>query len=189
MKVLNPLHLILAMLLLVTAGASGAATAFEKTTQVAGSTLVLNGAGTRYRAVFKVYDMAMYLPAATKTPEAVLALPGPKKLSFVAQRKVSGTDLGLAFLRGMKENSSPELMRKHTTSTTRLIEVFSGKSHVDEGHTFAMEFTPGQGTLFFIQGEAQGEHVADEEFFQMVLRIWLGDNPVDRRLKESLLGN
>ena len=183
------LKLMLATALLATTSVSGAATAFEKTTALAGSTLVMNGTGTRYKAIFKVYDMAMYLPATAKTSEAVLAQPGPKKLSFVAQRKVSGTDLGLAFLRGLKDNNPPELMRKHTLSTTRLIDIFSGKSHVDEGHTFAMEFVPGKGTQFFIQGVAQGDAIDDAEFFQMVLRIWLGNDPVDMRLKEGLLGN
>jgi hypothetical protein len=179
----------LATALLAAAGAANAATVFEKTTSLAGSTLVMNGSGTRYKAIFKVYDMAMYLPSAARTTEAVLALPGPKKLSFVALRKVTGTDLGMAFMRGLKDNNPPELMRKHVLSTTRLIEIFSGKNHVDEGHTFAMEFVPGKGTQFFIQGEAQGQPVADAEFFQMVLRIWLGSDPADMRLKEGLLGS
>ncbi len=189
LKIPSLLQLILATALLAAAGASGAATAFEKTTALAGSTLVMNGSGTRYKAIFKVYDMAMYLPATAKTPEAVLALPGPKRLSFVAQRKVTGTDLGLAFMRGLKDNNPPELMRKHIPATTRLIDIFSGKSFVDEGHTFAMEFVPGKGTQFFIQGEPQGQPIDDAEFFQMILRIWLGNDPVDMRLKESLLGN
>lgn len=189
LTICNALKLMLATVLLAATGTSGAATAFEKTTALAGSTLVMNGSGTRYKAIFKVYDMAMYLPATARTPEAVLALPGPKRVSFVAQRKVTGTDLGLAFMRGLKDNNPPELMRKHIPATSRLIEIFSGKSFVEEGHTFAMEFVPGKGTQFFIQGEAQGQPIDDAEFFQMILRIWLGNDPVDMRLKEGLLGN
>jgi hypothetical protein len=184
----NFLRLALATALLAATGVAGAATAFEATTALAGTTLVLNGEGTRYKAIFKVYDMAMYLPAVAKTTEAVLAQPGPKRLSFVALRKVSGTDLGLAFMRGLKDNNPPELMSKHITATTRLIDIFSGKSFLADGHTFAMEFVPGKGTQFFIEGEAQGQPVDDAEFFQMILRIWLGSSPVDMRLKEALLG-
>ncbi|PKO28378.1 MAG: hypothetical protein CVU36_17730 [Betaproteobacteria bacterium HGW-Betaproteobacteria-9] len=189
MKNRSRIKLMLATALLAAAGVSGAATAFEKTTSLAGTTLVMNGTGTRYKAIFKVYDMAMYLPSTARTSEAVLALPGPKRLSFVAQRKVTGTDLGLAFIRGLKDNNPPELMRKHTPATTRLIEIFSGKAYVAEGHTFAMEFVPGKGTQFFIQGEPQGQPIDDAEFFQMILRIWLGNDPVDMHLKEGLLGN
>jgi hypothetical protein len=182
------IRLMLALTLFAASGLSNAATEFEKTANVAGEALVINGTGTRYKAIFKVYDMAMYLPSVTKSSEAVLALPGAKKLSFVAQRKVSGTDLGLAFMRGLKDNNTPELMRKHVTETTRLIDIFSGKPYVEDGHTFAMDFVPGRGTQFFIQGEAQGAPVGDAEFFQMVLRIWLGNSPADWKLKTALLG-
>jgi hypothetical protein len=182
------LRLLLALIMLSLSGLSNAATEFEKTASVAGETLVINGSGTRYKAIFKVYDMAMYLPATSKAPEAVLAMPGAKRLSFVAQRKVSGTDLGLAFMRGLQDNNSKDLMRKHVTGTNRLIEIFSGKSFVAEGESFGMNFVPGKGTQFFIGGEAQGAPVGDTEFFQMVLRIWLGDSPADWRLKDALLG-
>jgi hypothetical protein len=182
------IRLMLAFVLFAAGGLASAATEFPKSETVAGQTLVINGTGSRYKAIFKVYDMAMYLPSAAKTPEAVLALPGAKKLSFVAQRKVSGTDLGLAFMRGLKDNNSPEQMRKHVIGTTRLIEIFSGKPHVAEGETFAMDFIPGKGTQFYIQGEAQGSPVGDAEFFQMVLRIWLGNAPADWKLKTALLG-
>jgi hypothetical protein len=182
------LRLMLALAMLGVSSLSIAATEFEKTASVAGEPLVINGSGTRYKAVFKVYDMAIYLPTVTKTPEAVLALSGAKKLSFVAQRKVSGTDLGLAFMRGLKDNNTPEQMRKHVVGTTRLIEIFSGKPFVSEGEPFAMEYMPGKGTQFFINGAAQGAPVGDAEFFQMVLRIWLGNSPADWKLKTALLG-
>jgi hypothetical protein len=181
-------RLVLTLAMLAVSSLSIAATEFQKMASVAGESLVINGSGTRYKAIFKVYDMAMYLPKATKSPEGVLALPGAKKLSFVAQRKVSGTDLGLAFMRGLKDNNSREQMRKHVVETTRLIDIFSGKPYVEDGQTFAMDFIPGKGTQFFIQGEAQGDPVGDAEFFQMVLRIWLGESPADWRLKAALLG-
>jgi hypothetical protein len=189
MSISHAFKLMLALAVLATSGLVSAATDFDKTAKVAGESLVINGSGTRYKAVFKVYDLALYLPSVSKSPEAVLEMAGAKKLSFVAQRKVSGTDLGLAFMRGLKDNNEKDLMRKHVPGTTRLIEIFSGKPYVAEGETFAMDFIPGKGTQFYIQGEAQGVPVGDAEFFQMVLRIWLGKSPADWRLKDALLGN
>lgn len=176
----------LCLTLLVSGGAQ-AATPFEPTSTVAGVALKLNGSGTRYKAVFKVYDMGMYLREPVKTADAAIALDGPKKLSFMALRKVSGTDLGLAFMRGMNDNTSREIARKHIAETTQLIAIFSGKSFMQPGETFAMEYVPGKGTTFFIQGQPQGAALGDAEFFQMVLRIWLGPSPADWRLKDALL--
>jgi hypothetical protein len=163
-------------------------TPFAAEAQVQGTPLVLNGAGTRFRAVFKVYDMAMYTPRKVGTPEALLALPGPKLLRFTALRDIPGTDLGLAFIKGLSANAPKELALKHTVSANRLIEIFSGRSKLNTGDTFAMQFIPGQGTLFFIDGQPQGDPVGDAEFFAMVLNIWVGNSPADYALKAALLG-
>jgi hypothetical protein len=170
------------------AWANTVSSVFPHTQVVQGSTLSINGMGTRYKAIFRVYDMAMYTPSKVTTPEALLALPGPKRLNFVALREVPGTDLGLAFIKGLNSNSSPELVQKHTASSTRLIEIFSGKPKLVAGDTFAMEYVPGKGTTFYIQGQPQGAPVGDAEFFTMVLKIWVGPVPADFKLKDALLG-
>jgi hypothetical protein len=168
---------------------ASAASAFEPTQTVQGTTLVLQGSGTRYRAVFKVYDMALYLPRKVLTAEEVLATTGPMRLQFVAQRDIPGTDLGLSFIKGLSSNATPDQVRRHTPASNRLVEIFSGRAKLASGDTFAMEFVPGKGTTFFIQGQPQGAPVGDAEYFGMVLRIWLGRSPVDASLKDALLAS
>ena len=174
--------------LVFVAPAASAATAFALTQTVQGTPLVLQGAGTRYRAIFKVYDMALYLPRKVRTADEVLAAKGPVRLSFVALRDLPGTDLGLSFIKGLSANATPEQIRRHTPASNRLVEIFSGRSKLVEGDTFAMEYVPGQGTTFFIQGQPQGAPVGDAEYFGMILRIWLGQSPADPMLKEALVG-
>ncbi|MES2609272.1 MAG: chalcone isomerase family protein [Pseudomonadota bacterium] len=164
-----------------------AAPAFGPTQTVQGTPLMLQGTGTRYRAVFKVYDMALYLPRKVRTAEEILATTGPMRLDFVAQRDIPGTDLGLSFIKGLSANATPDQIRRHTPSSNRLVEIFSGRTRLASGDTFAMEFVPGKGTTFYIQGQAQGAPVGDAEYFGMVLRIWLGASPVDNQLKDALL--
>lgn len=165
-----------------------AAGPFDPMQNVQGTELQLNGAGTRYKAIFKVYDLALYSSRKVKSLDELMALPGPKRLSFIALRDLPGTDLGLSFIKGLSNNSTPEQIRKHTPSSTRLIDIFSGRPKVAAGDTFAMEYVPGKGTTFFIKGVAQGAPVGDDEYFGMILRIWLGQVPVDYKLKEALLG-
>lgn len=164
-----------------------AAAPFPQTQVVAGTPLVLQGQGTRTRAIFKVYDMALYLPHKVQTVEEALKINGPVRLNFVALRDLPGTELGLSFIRGLQNNATPEQMQRYTPASNRLIEIFSGRSKVAPGQTFAMEFVPGKGTTFFIHGEQQGAPVGDDEYFGMILRIWLGNAPADSRLKAALL--
>ncbi len=163
-------------------------TTFEPSVQLQETRLQLNGAGTRFKFVFKVYDMALYTAKKVNTPEELLAQPGPKRLSFVALREIPGTDIGMAFIKGLQANASKEAVQKHVGSSTRLIEIFSGQSKLIPGDTFAMDFVPGKGTTFYIAGKPQGAPVGDAEFFRMVLNIWVGHSPADYKLKEALLG-
>ncbi len=160
---------------------------FEPAVELAGSRLQMNGKGTRYRFAFKVYDMALYTQKKVGTSAELLALPGPKRLMFVAQRELPGTDLGRLFLRGMTANATQAQMTRHAQSSTRLIDVFSGRPKLNPGETFAMDFEPGKGTTFYILGKAQGAPVGDDEFFNLVLRIWFGDSPADADLRDALL--
>ncbi|MDR7268184.1 hypothetical protein J2X20_000813 [Pelomonas saccharophila] len=169
------------------AGAAPTATKFDTTAQLGGSTLQLNGKGTRVRLVFKAYDMGLYTSKHVGTAAELLALPGPKRLQFTALRELPGTDLGRLFLRGISDNTPSQQMTRHTLATTRLIEVFSGKAKLMPGDSFTMDFVPGKGTQFYIQGQPQGEPIGDDEFFAMVLKIWFGDSPADANLRDALL--
>ncbi len=80
---------------------------FEPTADVAGQKLVLNGAGVRYRAVFKVYGAGLYLKAKADTPDAVIKMDGPKRVMLKLLRDVDGKDLGKAFTDGMGKNPFP----------------------------------------------------------------------------------
>lgn len=190
-RVRRVIALCLALGLSAAAGGAAAAstqTKFPPEIQVQGTKLQLNGAGTRFKAVFKVYDLGLYTPAKASTTDAVLKQSGPMRLQFTALRELPGTDLGVLFIKGMQENSPKDKVQKHAASSQRLIEIFSGKSKLMAGDTFAMEYVPGKGTTFFIQEVAQGAPVGDAEFFGMVLKIWVGDAPADHLLKKALLG-
>jgi hypothetical protein len=162
---------------------------FAPQMQVAGTAVLLNGSGMRMKAgLFKLYELGLYTTRRVSTVPELMALQGPKRLHFFALRELPSTELGRLFLKGMGENASKDKMTKHAASTTRLIEVFSGRSKLMPGDNFAMEFVPGKGTTFYIAGQPQGAPVGDDEFFTMVLSIWFGENPADNQLRDALLG-
>jgi hypothetical protein len=161
---------------------------FESQVQISNTQLQLNGMGSRYKAVVKVYDLGLYTSRKVHTVEELFALDGPKRLQFVAQRDINSTDLGRMMVRAMSDNSSREIINRHMDAATRLIEIFSSSLKIAAGETFSVDFVPGKGAFFSFHGQQQGEPVGDAEFFNMMLRIWLGDMPVDHSLKSALLG-
>lgn len=156
---------------------------------VAGKPLALNGAGIRYRFVVKVYTAGLYLPAKADSAEQVLAMPGPKRLHIVMLREIDSNTLGKLFTRGMEDNSSRAEFGKAIPGTLKLSELFAAKKKLVAGEHFSVEYTPGQGTMILVNGQpGLSEPIKEPEFFQSLLKIWLGPKPADDLLKSALLG-
>ncbi|MBX3604935.1 MAG: chalcone isomerase family protein [Piscinibacter sp.] len=161
---------------------------YEQAYQVGNTRLVLNGAGIRYKAVFKVYTAGLYLSAKASTTEAVLATPGPKRMHIVMLRDIDANELGKLFTRGMQDNSPREEFSKSIAGTLRMSDLFSAKKRLTAGENFSVEWVPGQGTTVLINGKPQGEPIREPEFFSALMKIWLGPSPADAQLKDVLLG-
>jgi hypothetical protein len=155
---------------------------------VNGVHLVLNGAGIRYKFVIKVYTAGLYLTAKAATTEAVLAAAGPKRMHVVMLRDIDANELGKLFTRGMQDNAPKEEFSKSIAGTLRMADIFSAKKKLVAGDSFWVDWVPGLGTTVLVNGKPQGDPVKEPEFFNALLRIWLGQNPADRLLKDALLG-
>ncbi|HYE70054.1 MAG TPA: chalcone isomerase family protein [Aquabacterium sp.] len=162
---------------------------YDNTARVAGETLQLNGAGIRYKAVFKVYTAGLYLNQKAGTPEAVIANTGPKRIHVVMLRDIDANELGKLFTRGMQDNSPRDEFAKSIPGTIRMGEIFAAKKKLSNGESFSVEYVPNTGTSVLVNGKVMGEPIKEPEFFTGLLRIWLGKSPADANLKEALLGN
>jgi Chalcone isomerase-like len=170
------------------AGVELAGVKFPSNARVGNQNLRLNGAGVRYRFVVKVYAAGLYLLAPAATPEAVLTAPGPKRLHVVMLRDIDANELGRLFTRGMQDNSPRDEFAKSIPGTLRMADIFSAKKRLKDGENFSVDWVPGEGTTVLVNGRPQGEPIKEPEFFQALMRIWLGQNPADNTLKELLLG-
>ena len=161
---------------------------YDETMDVRGTKLQLNGAGIRYKAVFKVYTAGLYLPKKGATTEEVLATQGPKRMSITMLREIDSSELGKLFSRGMEDNMDKAAFSKLIPGVLRMSQIFTDHKKLNPGEVFTIDWIPGTGTVITVKGVAQGEPFKEPEFFNALLRIWLGPNPADYKLKEALLG-
>lgn len=160
----------------------------EDTVDLQGSKLQLNGAGVRYRAVFKVYAAGLYIGKKAGTPEEVFAAPGPKRMSITLLRDIDSNELGKAFTKGFEENSPKGEMSKLIPGLIKMGQIFSDQKKMVAGENFTIDWIPGTGTLITVKGKQQGEPFKEPEFYAALMRIWLGPSPADFQLKDALLG-
>jgi hypothetical protein len=195
MMKLSPHGLLLAGLIALAPALPAAAQGIEiagikhaPTVSVGNATLQLNGAGIRYKTVFKVYAAGLYLSTKATTPEAVFAAAGPKRLHVTMLRDIDANELGKLFTDGMQKNATREEFGKSIPGTLKLAEVFATKKRLVAGDTFSIDFLPGTGTVVSINGKAATDAIAEPVFFAALMKIWLGANPADWQLKDALLG-
>jgi hypothetical protein len=162
---------------------------FANTVQVGSSRLQMNGAGVRYKVVFKVYAAALYLGEKAATTEAVLAAPGPRRLQIVMLRDIDANELGKLFTQGMEQNAPREEFSKSITGILRMSDIFSTRKKLAAGESFAIEWLPGVGTVISVNGKPEGAPIKEPEFYSALMKIWLGKAPADAQLKAALLGH
>ena len=153
-----------------------------------GSKLQLNGAGVRYKAVFKVYTAGLYLGKKVETTEDVLAAPGAKRMTVTMLTDIDANELGKLFTRGVEDNSPKGEMSQLIPGLLRMSQVFFDQKQLKPKDTFTIDWIPGTGTVISVKGVPQGDPIKEQAFFNALARIWLGPNPADWKLKDALLG-
>ena len=160
----------------------------EDTATVAGKTLVLNGGGMRQIFVVKVYAAALYLAEKKTSAADVQALTTPKRVALHIQREINSDEFGQLFITSMNKNSSKEEKAKVINQTVKFGEMFSNLPPVKKGDIVTLDWVPGSGTVSTLNGKQIGETLPDMAFYNAVLRIWIGENPVQSDVKRGLLG-
>ena len=160
----------------------------EERVKLGSSELVLNGAGVRTRLIFKVYVGALYLPERKSGAAEVLAQKGPKRVSMTLLRDLSAQQLVDALEDGIRANHSQAeiaaLKGRIEAFAAAMKEIGSAKKNT----VIALDFLPESGTRITVDGAARGKPVPGEDFYAALLKIWLGEKPVDADLKKAMLG-
>jgi len=161
---------------------------FDNEITLHGNKLLLNGAGTRYKFVIKVYAAGFYVPARVSTPEAAWDASKPRALKIAMLRDIDANELGRLFTRGMQDNTTREDFGKAIPGTLKLAELFSARKKLVAGDYFIVDYQPGVGTVIVINGKPETDAIKEPEFFSSLMKIWLGKSPADYQLKDALLG-
>ncbi|MCU0898096.1 MAG: chalcone isomerase family protein [Burkholderiales bacterium] len=154
----------------------------------AGPELVLNGLGVRSRMMFDVYAAGLYLTEKKSTAADVLALGGPKRVSLTMMRDVGADQLAESLIEGIKLNSSPADLDKMKVQLDELMATMKAVGQAKKGDLITLDFAPDVGTRVGVNGKEVGKPIAGADFYRALLKIWIGDKPVQDNLKKALLG-
>ena len=163
---------------------------YDENVDLRGSKLTLNGAGTRYRGPFKAYTAGLYMTKKAGSTDEVLAVPGAKRMSITMLRDIDSGELGKLFTRGVEDNLDKASFSKLIPGLMRMSQLFSDCKQLKTGETFTIDWIPGTGTVIGVPAtcKTNNDPFKEPEFYNALLRIWIGPSPADWKLKENLLG-
>jgi len=160
----------------------------EDNITVAGTKLQLNGAGIRYKAIFKVYVGELHTTQKVTSLEELVAAPGPKRLSMTFLREIEAGPFGKLLTRGVEDNVPKNEMSKLVPGLIRMGDIFTVNKALMPGDVIHLDWIPGTGMVITAKGKVQGEPFKEPEFFKAIMSIWFGPSPADFKLKEAMLG-
>jgi len=161
---------------------------FAEKAEVQGKQLALNGAGLRRKFIFKVYAMALYLPAKTDSAPSAIDAAGPKRIEIGMLRDVSAKTFSDALREGIDDNNDGAQVKAIEPQLEQLEAVMQKVGTAKEGMRIRLDWVPGAGTQVSIDGAPFDAPIPGKDFYRALLRIWLGPDPVQSDLKRALLG-
>lgn len=160
---------------------------FDDTMVLSDRTLRLNGLGLRGVAWIKAFVAGLYLPAPTKDSVQALAMPGPKRLRLRIMLDAPSHELTKS-LTGRIEDHEPEAVQAQIAARlSKLAGQIDSVGDLHSGDTLDLDFVPDKGTFLRVNDKVIGQAVAGEDLYRAVLKIFVGDHPVDRRMKQGLM--
>ena len=151
---------------------------------VANTELSLTGAGVRKRVFFQVYAIGLYVQDRKADP---ISQPGPKRVQIHMLRDVGADTFNEALVEGIKANHSESQAKALEPRVAQFAATIAEFKEAKKGMTIALDWN-GKATQVVVDGKPAGQPIEGEDFYRALLRIWLGDKPVQDDLKRALLG-
>jgi hypothetical protein len=148
--------------------------------------LVLNGAGIRKKFFFDIYLASLYLQQQTSDVAQVLNVDKPAQVQMrILYSEVEKDKLVQGWNDGFSANLSADELQ---VIRARLDQFNAMFETLRAGDLVSLDYMPGKGTIVTIKGVEKGV-VAGGDFYQALLKVWLGESPISKSLKKELLGS
>jgi hypothetical protein len=180
--------LLLALALPAFAALEVAGVKFDDKAKVGAGDTVINGAGMRKRAFFKVYAIGLYLPQKAASAADAINAKGAKRIAIVTLRDLTAEEFADALIAALKNNHDEAALKALQPKIDQFRGTMLTLGNAPEKSVVHLDWLPDSGTRLTFNGAAKGADISGEDFYRALLRIWLGDKPAQDDLKEQLLG-
>jgi hypothetical protein len=135
----------------------------------------------RYKFFIKAYVAALYLGDGAEAGDVLADV--PKRIEVSYFWGIRGSDIGTAGDQIIAQNVDGNTFAALRPRLDRLNALYRD---VRPGDRYSLTYVPGVGTELALNGNPLGV-IDGADFGAAYFRIWLGDHPIDTRLRDQLL--
>ena len=141
------------------------------------------GVGTlTYLSIFKVYNAAFYLESGASVDQVLDDK--AKRFEVAYLRSFDREDFGEATYKALRKSIPAEEIERLRPQIEHHNSLYES---VVPGDRYSVTYIPGKGTELARNGEAVGV-IEGADFAAALFSIWVGDNPIDQKFRQELLG-
>ena len=149
--------------------------------------LLLNGWGIRNKFFIDIYVGALYIPVPTNDAVSIINSPTPKSMYLhIIPNWISPSFLKSALKSELKNSSTKEEMDHLEKEIDIFLSTFDEK--IKKEDKFIFNIIPDIGVEVY-KNDKFIKSIEGEEFSKRLLELWIGDKPVDKKLKMKVLGS
>jgi hypothetical protein len=148
--------------------------------------LILNGAGVRKKGPVDLYVAGLYTISKEKDPHKITDAMEPMAIKIVIiSGMVSSKRMDKAIHEGFSKST-----HGNTAPFEDRIDTFSKalSEDITKGTRYDLVFLPDKNIIRVLKNDQSVTEIKGLDFKKVLFGIWLGDDPVDKNLKKTMLG-
>jgi hypothetical protein len=160
---------------------------YDDAVTLARSPLQLNGVGLRGVAFIRAFVVGLYVEHPSTEPARLIEADGPKR---VAIRMLMDAPIDLfvnAITNGVKKNTTPDEQAAMADRLARFQANVNAVGEVHVGDRIDLDYLPKKGLVFSFNGRERGATIAGDDLYRAILKMFVGERAVDKKLRQGLL--
>lgn len=185
-KISLSLGLLLALLITATAQVTIGDVTLPGSLKAGNTNLVLNGGGTRVKFFMDIYVAGLYLPAKNSNADAIVKANEPQAVRLQITSNMATSDRMADAVKEGFEKSTGGKLAPIQGKIDRFLKLFRQEAIV-KTNVFELVYEPAAGTKVYKNGKLL-DTIEGMDFKTALFGIWLGNDPVEPKLKAGMLG-
>lgn len=154
-----------------------------------GKPLVLNGAGVRQVGWFKSFTVGVWVGERSSDPARLASQPGPKRLRMAPLiDRIDSDLLAKALYDGVAKRVTDAEREPMMAAMDLLAKQIRALGTFRDTDVVDLDYVPAKGMQLRLNNQPKGDPIPGAALFGAILSIYVGEQPVDKKLKPALLG-